>query len=239
MTGVGGGVIRDVFSAEIPFVLRRGNLYASAVIVGIALTWRSSRSDVDRQSAALTGMALIAALRLAAIRWELDASGVRGGPNRAQRAIAVGVPDATLPAMAAHWRDDLLGVFGELAWQARRTAGALGRAIDRDPIQIVGYRGYGTADRALVLGRVLQDEGVDAADAATRDGGTWSRRSGAWRATRCRSRACALARKHRRTRSTTRSSPTTKVPATIGSRRRRRVHAARMAHRVPRSRRPA
>jgi phosphatidate phosphatase APP1 len=62
----------------------------------------------------------------------------------------------------ARWRDDLLGVFGELAWQARRTAGAIGRAIDRDPVQIVGYRGYGTAERVLVLGRVLQDEGVGA-----------------------------------------------------------------------------
>ena len=67
-----------------------------------------------------------------------------------------------LPASMAHWRDDLLGLFGEIAWQARRSAGAIGRAIDRDPIQIVGYRGYGTADRALVLGRVLQDEGVRA-----------------------------------------------------------------------------
>jgi phosphatidate phosphatase APP1 len=64
------------------------------------------------------------------------------------------------------WRDDLLGVFGELAWQARRTAGAIGRAIDRDPVQIVGYRGYGTRDRALVLGRVLQDEGIRAPQAA-------------------------------------------------------------------------
>ena len=62
----------------------------------------------------------------------------------------------------SHWRDDLLGLFGEIAWQARRSAGAIGRAIDRDPIQIVGYRGYGTAERALVLGRVLQDEGVRA-----------------------------------------------------------------------------
>src|SRR5512138_3319601 len=65
-----------------------------------------------------------------------------------------------------NWRDDLLGIFGELAWQARRTAGAIGRAIDRDPVQIVGYRGYGTADRALVLGRVLQDEGIRAPQAA-------------------------------------------------------------------------
>ena len=64
------------------------------------------------------------------------------------------------------WRNDLLGLFGELAWQARRTAGAIGRAIDRDPIQIVGYRGYGTAERSLVLGRVLQNEGIRAPQAS-------------------------------------------------------------------------
>ena len=64
------------------------------------------------------------------------------------------------------WRSDLLGIFGELAWQARRTAGAIGRAIDRDPVQIVGYRGYGTGDRSLVLGRVLQNEGIRAPQAA-------------------------------------------------------------------------
>jgi phosphatidate phosphatase APP1 len=62
----------------------------------------------------------------------------------------------------AHWRDDLIGLFGELAWQARRSAGVIGRVVSRDPIQVVGYRGYGAADRALVLGRVLQDEGVRA-----------------------------------------------------------------------------
>ena len=62
----------------------------------------------------------------------------------------------------ARWQDDLIGLFGELAWQARRTAGALGRAIDRDPIQLVGYRSYGTAERVLVLGRVLQNEGIHA-----------------------------------------------------------------------------
>ena len=65
----------------------------------------------------------------------------------------------------AHWRDDLIGLFGELAWQARRSAGAVGRVVSPDPIQIVGYRGYGSTDRALVLGRVLQDEGVRAPQA--------------------------------------------------------------------------
>ena len=72
MTGVGGGVIRDVLSAEVPFVLRRGNLYASAVILGIAVYLFLESVGVPRQAASLTGMALIAALRLAAIRWELE-----------------------------------------------------------------------------------------------------------------------------------------------------------------------
>ena len=72
MTGVGGGVIRDVLSAEIPFVLRRGNLYASTVIVGIAGYLVLESAGVARQQAALIGMGLIATVRFAAIRWELE-----------------------------------------------------------------------------------------------------------------------------------------------------------------------
>lgn len=71
VTGVGGGVIRDVLSAEIPFVLRRGNLYASTVIVGVTAYLALESVGVARQTASLTGMALIAAVRFAAIRWEL------------------------------------------------------------------------------------------------------------------------------------------------------------------------
>ena len=71
VTGVGGGVIRDVLSAEIPFVLRRGNLYASTVIVGITAYLALESIGIARQTASLTGMALIAAVRFAAIRWEL------------------------------------------------------------------------------------------------------------------------------------------------------------------------
>jgi uncharacterized membrane protein YeiH len=71
VTGVGGGVIRDVLSAEVPFVLRRGNLYASTVIVGVGAYLGLKAAGMPQQLAALTGMALIAAVRLAAIRWEL------------------------------------------------------------------------------------------------------------------------------------------------------------------------
>src|SRR5690349_7445977 len=72
VTGVGGGVIRDVLSAEVPFVLRRGNLYASTVILGVAAYLALESAGIARQTAALTGMALIAAVRFAAIRWELQ-----------------------------------------------------------------------------------------------------------------------------------------------------------------------
>ena len=37
--------------------------------------------------------------------------------------------------------------------------------FDPDPYHVVGYRGYGTPTRVLVLGRVLQDEGIAPADA--------------------------------------------------------------------------
>ena len=37
ITGSAGGAVRDVLSAEIPLVLRRGNLYASASILGIVV----------------------------------------------------------------------------------------------------------------------------------------------------------------------------------------------------------
>jgi len=71
VTAVGGGVIRDVLSAEIPFVLRRGNLYASTVILGIVVYLALESVGVARQTASLIGMALVAGVRFAAIRWEV------------------------------------------------------------------------------------------------------------------------------------------------------------------------
>jgi phosphatidate phosphatase APP1 len=46
----------------------------------------------------------------------------------------------------------------------RRGANTLERIVDRDPFHIVGYRGYGNSGRVLVLGRVLQNEGLISAD---------------------------------------------------------------------------
>lgn len=69
MTGVAGGVIRDVLSAEIPLVFRRGHLYASAAIAGITLYLLLQAAGVAQGVAASVGMATVVALRLASMRW--------------------------------------------------------------------------------------------------------------------------------------------------------------------------
>ena len=50
----------------------------------------------------------------------------------------------------ARWQDDLIGLFGELAWQARHTAGALGRAIEYVQLPMAEIR-KNSEDFALML----------------------------------------------------------------------------------------
>ncbi|HEX2779402.1 MAG TPA: trimeric intracellular cation channel family protein [Gemmatimonadaceae bacterium] len=71
VTGAAGGVIRDVLTAQIPSVLRQGSLYATAAIAGTTFYVVLARLGARPQLASLAGMAIVAALRLAAIRWEL------------------------------------------------------------------------------------------------------------------------------------------------------------------------
>jgi uncharacterized membrane protein YeiH len=72
ITRVVGGVARDVLLAEVPLILRRGQLYASAAIVGVALYLLLERAGTPRDAAALGGMATIALIRFAAILWRLE-----------------------------------------------------------------------------------------------------------------------------------------------------------------------
>ena len=70
ITGVVGGVIRDILTAEIPLILRRGRFYATASIAGV-IVYLLLELILPRNLAALAGMASIAALRIAAIHWAL------------------------------------------------------------------------------------------------------------------------------------------------------------------------
>jgi uncharacterized membrane protein YeiH len=68
LTGVAGGMLRDILTGEIPLILRKGQIYATAVIAGV-VSYILLQNALDRALAALAGMTLIAAIRLGAIAW--------------------------------------------------------------------------------------------------------------------------------------------------------------------------
>jgi uncharacterized membrane protein YeiH len=71
VTGSAGGAIRDVLTARVPQVLHVGNLYATAAIAGTSLYVALARLGVPAPVASISGMVVIAAVRLVAIRWGL------------------------------------------------------------------------------------------------------------------------------------------------------------------------
>ena len=72
ITGVFGGVLRDVLCAEIPMILRKGHIYATAAIAGAATFVLLGHLALDAEWRALSAMAVVAGLRLAAIVWNLQ-----------------------------------------------------------------------------------------------------------------------------------------------------------------------
>lgn len=71
MTGVAGGVLRDVITAQVPLILRR-DLYATAAIAGVALYLLLQVLGLQRSWAFGSGMIVVVLLRLVAIRWGLQ-----------------------------------------------------------------------------------------------------------------------------------------------------------------------
>jgi uncharacterized membrane protein YeiH len=71
MTGVVGGMIRDVLSGEIPLILRR-EIYATASLCG-AITFCFVSATLQNQSiAAVVSVIVTLGLRLSAIRWKMS-----------------------------------------------------------------------------------------------------------------------------------------------------------------------
>lgn len=65
ITGVAGGMIRDILSQSVPFVMR-GEVYASAAIIG-TISYTVIRIYFPETIAMLAGMGIIIAIRLAAM----------------------------------------------------------------------------------------------------------------------------------------------------------------------------
>jgi len=70
MTGVTGGVLRDVITARVPLILRR-EIYATAAIVGVTAYLVMQALGVPQTVAFSVGMIVVVILRLIAIRWNL------------------------------------------------------------------------------------------------------------------------------------------------------------------------
>ena len=62
------------------------------------------------------------------------------------------------------WRSEPRELAQSLGPQVKRGADALERLVDHDPYHIVGYRGFGTDGRVLLLDRVLEHEGLATPD---------------------------------------------------------------------------
>jgi uncharacterized membrane protein YeiH len=72
MTGVAGGIVRDVLSAEVPMLLRPGGLYASAAIGGTTSYLGLAALGCPHAVAAISGMAIVVGLRLVSVFWKID-----------------------------------------------------------------------------------------------------------------------------------------------------------------------
>jgi uncharacterized membrane protein YeiH len=91
LTGIGGGMARDVLLAEIPTVLR-ADLYAVAALVGAAIVVIANMLQLPSGVAALVGAALCFALRVLAMKygWQLPVAGTER--RRSKDADSAGDP---------------------------------------------------------------------------------------------------------------------------------------------------
>ncbi|MFA7488370.1 MAG: trimeric intracellular cation channel family protein [Lysobacteraceae bacterium] len=76
VSGIGGGMARDMLVAQVPSVLKR-ELYAVAALVGAAMIVAGDMLDLPREPIAVASMVLCFTLRWLAIRhgWRLPVSG--------------------------------------------------------------------------------------------------------------------------------------------------------------------
>jgi uncharacterized membrane protein YeiH len=71
ITGIGGGVLRDIFLGEIPVVLRTG-LYAIPALIGAGIVVGAARGGTHNLAFPLLGAVVCFAIRLAGLHFDLN-----------------------------------------------------------------------------------------------------------------------------------------------------------------------
>jgi uncharacterized membrane protein YeiH len=89
LTGIGGGVLRDLLADEVPAVLHQRQLYAVPAVIGAALTAALWAGGVLTSVTALLAAGVVFGLRVAAMRFRLKVpgpgNGVSWGRKRSRR----------------------------------------------------------------------------------------------------------------------------------------------------------
>lgn len=94
MTGVGGGMLRDIFLGDVPQIFRRGNLYGLCAVAAAAAYYGLVFCGVVKPVAAFVAVVVAVGLRWASIRYnilspaDIDLSPKVLGPLRRARARA-------------------------------------------------------------------------------------------------------------------------------------------------------
>lgn len=70
ITGVGGGVLRDICTCSIPYIFRK-HIYATASLIGVVVIW-ICENFFDFATASMIGAAVIILIRLIAILFHLN-----------------------------------------------------------------------------------------------------------------------------------------------------------------------
>lgn len=82
LTGIGGGMVRDILSAEVPSVLR-GDIYAVAALAGAGVVVVGDLLQLPSAAVTIVGAALCFGIRFMAIRrrWQLPVAGASARPR--------------------------------------------------------------------------------------------------------------------------------------------------------------